>query len=92
MPILEFANKENLFSWSVRFASLDRYIVIVTDSNEIIFHPRKTSRPIVFAYYKTYPRDLEKVLSRIEEEGYTVIRVENYHWDTERFPSSGALT
>lgn len=87
MPILEFSVGSELLKWSESFASPDRYVVIVTGDGEVILHPRKTSKPIVYAYCKEGVS--QTLLSSLIDRDFTIVDVKHYYWDTERTPLSG---
>jgi len=85
MPILEFDSLSSLEEWVAKFTTPERYMVIVTSDEEVVLQPTKTSRPIIYGYYKG---QAQRVLKALEALGYRILHVKSFTWDIERAPGT----
>jgi len=87
MPIMEFGTLGSFKDWISNFAKSDRYMFCVTSENEIIAQPLKTSRPIIYGYMKiTDEKELGGLIKKLRENGYSVVQLKSFSWDTDRQP------
>lgn len=86
MPILEFDSVESFKDWISDFTKVDRYTFCITEANEIIAQPLKTSRPIVYGYMKVKPEEVKTIIEKITKLGYKIIHLKTFSWDIERRP------
>ena len=96
MPIhvLKYKKKEGKYDfnmikdWLDEFVRGKVYVAILTDDNEVIIEPRKSTRPLDFGYARfdssAGARELADVLN--SEYKLKVIEVETYAWNIERPP------
>lgn len=92
MPILEFNQSREFELWADELASPARYVVVVTEGGEAVLQPTKTSRPVVYGYFKAVGSEsVEKVVKVLVERGFKVFRVKSYTWDIERQPGTKAI-
>ncbi|MEM4534989.1 MAG: hypothetical protein QW764_02975 [Desulfurococcaceae archaeon] len=85
MPIAVCKNDEELLAWLEDTVSSGRFRVIVTDENEVIIEPTKTSKPLKFAYLQT--SNPESVAREIGERfNLKVLHLKAYRWNEERGP------
>ena len=83
MPRHIFDTEERFKEWCEEFVKTGFYCVYVTNDNEIILEPRRSTRPSRFGYYKT--QKAEEIGQKIAKQ-YSIpyFKVERYEWDTER--------
>lgn len=85
MPIVVCKNEEELMAWLEDTVVTGRYRVLVTDENEIIVEPTKTSRPLKYAYLQiTEPSEIAKKIR--EKFGLKILHIKAYRWNDERGP------
>jgi len=81
-------NFEKVLAWTEEYVRGKDYALLVTDEYEIILEPRKSTRPLDFAYVCIKDakaiQDLTKELSN--RYGLKVIEIKSLGWDTERAP------
>ena len=91
MPILEFDSVKSYKDWISDFAKVDRYVFCLTDDNEVIAQPMKTSRPIIYGYMRVKDEEMKTIVEAITKQGYKIIRLKTFSWDTERRPGVGGV-
>jgi hypothetical protein len=77
-----------VIAWADEYVRARDYVVIQTDENEIILEPRKSTRPLDFAYVKLDSADAVKELARqlSSRYGIKLIEVKSLAWDIEKSP------
>lgn len=90
MPRKVFESLEDLREWMKTRVAPDKYIVnVTTRRKEVIVEPTKSTRPMIYGYYKCDEEELEKFmefLSDIKSLGYSVIKLKAYEWDVDKSP------
>jgi len=77
-----------VFQWAEEYIRGRYYALLITDENEIIIEPRRSTRPLDFGYISIQDRKaLEELASELERRyGLTRIEIKSIGWDTERAP------
>ena len=90
MPRKVFESLEDLREWIKTWVTPDRYAVnVTTREREVIVEPTKSTRPVIYGYYKCSEEELEKFkefLKGIRSLGYSVIKLKSYEWDVDKSP------
>lgn len=78
---LIFEKFENFKEWLVSIGESlpSRYVAFVTDENEVIIVPKKSTRPIIYGYLQT--SEIEKVMELLNKLGIRVFEVTRVEWD-----------
>lgn len=84
---LVFADMNNLKKWVDDYVSADRYVACVTQFNEIVFVPLKSTRPLVFGYYSFREDEKKQIDELLSKLGVKVYNVKAVDWDETKFPS-----
>jgi hypothetical protein len=77
-----------VFAWTDEYVKGKDYALLVTDENEIILEPRKSTRPLDFAYVNI--KDVKALQTLIKElfNRYQLepIEIKSLGWDIEKPP------
>mgnify|MGYP000197395717 CR=1 FL=1 len=77
MPRLVFNNLEEFEKWIKDFAKPDRYVAYITTDQEHLLVPLRSTRPIIYAYYKgEETTKIKNLLDSIGIKHYTVQAIE----------------
>jgi hypothetical protein len=81
-------NFSKVFVWTDEYVKGRDYALLVTDENEIILEPRKSTRPLDFGYVNIKDSQALNELVKELERRYALTRIEikMIGWDTERAP------
>lgn len=78
-----------VFEWISEYAALKDYMLLVTDENELIIEPRKSTRPLNYGYVHIDDakaiRELAKQLA--SSFGLPLLEIQYFRWDIEKPPS-----
>jgi hypothetical protein len=81
-------NFSKVFDWTEEYVRGKDYALLVTDEFEIILEPRKSTRPLDFAYINI--KDASALQALIKElssrYGLKVIEIKSLGWDIEKPP------
>jgi hypothetical protein len=77
-----------VLEWTEEYVKAKDYALIVTDENEIILEPRKSTRPLDFGYINIKNTNAIKTLAGMLEKLYGLKRIEvkSLGWDVEKPP------
>jgi len=85
MPRLVFGHVEAFKKWAADKVTKERYDLYLTDSDEIILVPIRSTRPIMYAYFQSgNSHELAEELTA--KTGVSVYYVETFDWKTELPP------
>ena len=78
-----FSSKDEFLRWFNEHASNDRSeVYCIVSSKELLVYPRRTSRPISYAYIKLDSDDeFTKLYKYFEEKRFKVYFVDKVDWD-----------
>jgi len=85
MPRLVYSSKEEFLKWVREKVTAERYDLYVTEDNELIVCPTRSTQPLTYAYLKLQsdPKDLIKEV-RENVSGISVYFLRNFEWATDR--------
>jgi hypothetical protein len=79
---------DKVFAWTEEYVRGKDYALLVTDEYEVILEPRKSTRPLDFAYISI--KDASAIQSLVKElsnkYGLKVIEIKSLGWDIEKPP------
>lgn len=79
MGRLEFSKLKSLLRWAeINTAPEKHYAIHTTERDEIILQPKKSTRPVEYAYYSG--RDSEKGVDELQKIGFDVFEMKRYAW------------
>lgn len=84
MPRSICGDTSEFFQWLGVFADPDHYVIVHTYDNELIADPRKTTKPLRYAYFKTSEKNAESCVKELIKRGFIVLKQKRYEWDTEK--------
>jgi len=86
MAKIEFESVTQLLEWVKSRCSGNSHDAYVTEKNEIILAPNKSTKSLRYGYYKYLddPEEQDKVIRVIKEKNILVFMVKNFVWDSER--------
>lgn len=85
MPRIVFCSEEQLENWCKEFVDTGKYVIYLTEYNEVILEPLKSTRPLRFGYFKGLKG--EKLATKLQElHQIPLFRVRDYEWDLEKSP------
>lgn len=86
MPRAIFVEGEELLKWCGEFVKGGNYIMYLTGKNELILEPRRSTRPLRYAYLKEVSKEsADKLVVKIHEKfGIPFMLVSSYEWDVEK--------
>jgi len=68
--------------WLAEFTTPERYMVVVTEENEIVLVPTKATGTLNLGYIKlSSPEDFGILLKALETGGYEMVKVKRIEWD-----------
>ena len=79
-----FSKESEFFSWVVDHFHGDRFEAYVTASNEVIIYPRKSSRPISYAYIQCSTQSVAELVKKLKELGLEIYNVSRVEWADDR--------
>jgi len=89
MPIFRFAKISEYKNWISKIVTPKRYIIVVTENNEVIAEPIKATRPLLFGHMQiTAEKDRKDLIKELEEAGFNIFYVKDFSYDTERPPGT----
>ena len=78
----------NVYRWLDEYVKGKDYALLVTDENEIILEPRKSTRPLDFAYISI--KDTAAVQELVKQleitYGLRALQIKSLSWDIEKPP------
>lgn len=79
---------DKVFEWTEEYVKGKDYALLVTDENEVILEPRKSTRPLDFGYVSVKDSDVLARLVKELENRYGLKRIElkSLGWDIEKPP------
>jgi len=90
MPRAICENKDQLTKWCEIFIGekgKDKYVIISTNQNEIIIEPRKSTKPLDFAYMQVANGNIKEIVNEIVQKyGIKHLHVKRLEWDLEKPP------
>lgn len=83
MPRIVFDSFEELEKWCKEFVKKGSHTVYTTGSNELIVEPRRSTRPLRYAYFTSIKAvEFAKTISEQYEIPY--FHLERYEWDLDK--------
>ena len=82
MPRLVFSVLEEFLRWIRDNVKPDRYSAYFTDEGEVLLVPLRSTRPILYAYFKG--EDLASVKKSLESLGVKFYEVQAVEWADDR--------
>jgi len=80
-----FKELKEFGKWVQEIAKPDKYYVYITEENEIVLVPSKSTRPMTFAYVRVAKEEELKILTTsFEGSGYKVFNVKAFDWHDDR--------
>jgi predicted transcriptional regulator len=81
-------NFDKVIAWTDEYVQGKDYTLLVTDENEIIIEPRKSTRPLDFGYVCIKDASAIKTLAKqlATRYGLPVLEIKSLGWDTEKSP------
>jgi hypothetical protein len=81
-------NFSKVFDWTEEYVRGKDYALLVTDEFEIILEPRKSTRPLDFAYINIKDANaLQALIKELSNKyGLKVIEIKSLGWDIEKPP------
>jgi hypothetical protein len=77
-----------VYVWTDEYVRGRDYVILLTDENEIILEPRKSTKPSDYGYISI--RDRQAVMNLAEElrrrYGLLVVEIKSLGWDVEKPP------
>jgi hypothetical protein len=78
-----------VIAWANEYVRGRDYAVLVTDENELILEPRKSTRPLDYGYLSL---DDSKAVRELAEKlaktyGLPLLEIQYFRWDIEKAPS-----
>jgi len=83
---LVFKTKDELLAWIKECVSPERYVAYITDDNEVVLCPTRSTRPIIYGYLKVETNIGDIVKSIVHEFGIRCFPVKNVEWADDRPP------
>lgn len=81
MPRLEFGSKNGFFRWINNRMDPNKYECYMTEDKEIILVPKKSTRPVVYAYLKCKTReDFKDVLTGLKHLKVMMYGIKKFEW------------
>jgi len=82
---LVFKERSKFLDWMEDEASPEKYNIFLTEENEIILVPKKSTRPIIYAYYKEFDaKEFDNLKANFSKSSYKVYEVKSVDWDDEK--------
>lgn len=80
-----FAQTEEFKNWVEANVTSTKYECYITDENEILLVPRRSTRPVKYAYYKASSKEEgESIKKGLEAMGLNIFRVKEVEWAEDR--------
>jgi len=90
MPRIVFDSADELKEWCKLFVKDNKYTGYITEENELILEPQKSTRPIRYAYIKC--KKAKELAEELKDKyNIPVIKIKSYEWDTEKYPGIKVL-
>jgi len=85
MTRLVYNSKDELLKWVKEKVTAERYDLYVTEDNELIVCPTRSTQPLTYAYLKLQsdPRELVKEIKE-NVSGISVYHLKDFEWVTDR--------
>ena len=82
MPRLVFGVLAEFESWIRDFAKPNRYVAYITNEKEILLVPLRSTRPILYAYYKG--EETTNIKKTLDSLGIKYYNVNSIEWADDR--------
>lgn len=82
-------NCEKILAWANEYVKGKDYALLLTDENELIIEPRKSTRPLDYGYVSINDANVIRALARqlATNFGLPLLEIQYFRWDIEKPPS-----
>jgi hypothetical protein len=80
---------EKVLAWANEYVKGKDYTLLLTDENELIIEPRKSTRPLDYGYVNINDANAIRTLAKqlASSFGLPLLEIQYFRWDIEKPPS-----
>lgn len=91
MPRIVMSDDQSFKQFVERFVAAPKYTAYVTDDDEIVLEPLRSTSPIRYGYVAcATPSQCSRLAAYLREKGVAILKCERYEWATDRMVGASA--